>query len=95
MVDAHVWGPFRFIPHNDQGDANGRRVGPFPFQVGRGRPLSMERTRPGHWTEGQTQALWQQGYADQPIRLRMVCRRGDEEWVIARRVENPPAPAAA
>ena len=69
--------------------------GAVPLPGRPGRPLSMERTRPGHWTEGQTQALWQQGYADQPIRLRMVCRRGDEEWVIARRVENPPAPAAA
>jgi hypothetical protein len=92
-IDAHVWGPFRFTPSGNQGDANGRTVGPFHIQVGRGRPLSMERTMPGFWMEGTTRDRWQENYAGQPIRLRIVCRRGDEEWVIARRLENPPIAA--
>ena len=89
-VDAHVWGPWRFAPHTDDADRNGRAVAPVPLQLGRGRPFTMERTRPGHWMRGTDQAAWQQQYADHPIRLLLTCRQGDERWVIARQIPNPP-----
>lgn len=89
QVDAHIWGPFRFTPRVNGGDEDGRAVGPFALEVGKGRPLAMLRTRPPHWAS-QDQEAWQDTYAGVAIRLRLVCRRGDEEWVVARRVANPP-----
>ncbi|MBM9624830.1 hypothetical protein [Streptomyces zhihengii] len=88
-VDAHVWGPFRFSPGANRTDDHGRGPEPFELRVGTGRPLAMQRTRPGQWMEGKTQAMWQGEYAGQPIRLVLTCRRGEETWVLARRLENP------
>lgn len=91
-VDAHVWGPWRFTPSTDHADQHGRGVPAVPMVVGRGRPYSLERTRRGYWMRGMTDEQWQRRYTGQPIRLIFTCRRGNEEWVIARRVENPPIP---
>ncbi|MFI6495025.1 hypothetical protein [Streptomyces sp. NPDC050564] len=89
-VDAFVWGPFRFTPHANGTDEHGRGPEAFPLQVGTGQPRAMQRTRPGHWMEGKSQGMWQGENAGNPIRLVLTCRRGNEEWVIARRLENPP-----
>jgi hypothetical protein len=89
-VDAFVWGPFRFSPHINGTDEHGRSPEPFPLDVGTGRPLAMQRTRPGRWMEGKSQGMWQGEYVGKPIRLVLTCRRGDDEWVIARHLENPP-----
>ncbi|WP_405673298.1 hypothetical protein [Streptomyces sp. NBC_01530] len=89
-VDSFVWGPFRFTPAVNGTDQSGRGPQPFPLDVGAGRPLAMQRTWPAPWMEGTTRDMWQGEYVGQPIRLVMTCRRGDEEWVIARRLENPP-----
>ncbi|WNI19188.1 hypothetical protein [Actinacidiphila sp. ITFR-21] len=90
QIDAHIWGPWRFTPGSDGAGQDGRQVAPIPLGVGRGRPFTMERTRHGHWMTGMTDGHWQQQYAGQPIRLILTCRRGDEEWVVARRIDNPP-----
>ncbi|MCX4790387.1 hypothetical protein OG369_30735 [Streptomyces sp. NBC_01221] len=89
-VDAHVWGPFRFAPGIDGADQLGRRVAPVPREMGRGRPFAVERTRPGHWMEGMVAEGWQGRYDGIPIRLRITCRRGDQVWVLAREMDNPP-----
>lgn len=89
-VDKFVWGPFRFTPHTDGADPDGREVPAYPMDVGKGRPYSMERTRRGYWMEGTTDEQWQERYAGHPIRLMLTCRRGDEEWVLVRELENPP-----
>ncbi|MFH8867194.1 hypothetical protein [Streptomyces griseus] len=88
--DAHVWGPFRFAPGVDGADENGRRTGALPIEMGRGRPFAIERTRPGHWMEGPVADGWQDRYTHLPIRVRVTCRRGQETWVLARELENPP-----
>jgi hypothetical protein len=88
--DNFVWGPYRFPHGADGADIHGKTVAPFQLDVGRGRPLSMERTRPGHWMRGTTQENWEQKYRGHPVRLILTCRRGDEEWVLARPVDQPP-----
>ncbi|WP_328584954.1 hypothetical protein [Streptomyces sp. NBC_00370] len=89
-VDAFVWGPFRFQPDADGADRNGRAVAPVSLLVGRGRSFAMERTRPGHWMTGKTFERWQENYRNEPVRLILTCRRDDEEWVVTRRIPNPP-----
>jgi hypothetical protein len=89
-LDAFVWGPFRFRAGIDGADADGRGAAPFPLLVGRGRPLAMERTRPGLWMTGKTQEAWQQENVGNPVRIVITCRRGEELWAVARRVDNPP-----
>ncbi|MEU6048917.1 hypothetical protein ABZ829_00575 [Streptomyces xanthochromogenes] len=89
-IDAHVWGPFKFAPGANGIDEHGRGPEPFPLAVGSGQPRAMQRTRPGHWMDGKTQGVWQGEYAGKPVRLVLTCRRGDEEWVIHRQLENPP-----
>lgn len=89
-VDAFVWGPFRFSPHINGTDEHGRGPEPFPLDVGTGTPRAMQRTRPAHWMDGKTQAVWQGENAGNQIRLILTCRRGDDEWVIARHLDNPP-----
>lgn len=88
--DNFVWGPYRFPHGSDGADVHGRTVAPFQLSVGRGRPLVMERTRPGHWMRGTTPEQWQRRYSGYPVRLILTCRRGDEEWVLARPVDQPP-----
>ncbi|MCX4450730.1 hypothetical protein [Streptomyces sp. NBC_01789] len=88
-VDAFVWGPFKFSPGTNGTDEHGRAPEPFPLSVGTGTQRAMQRTHQGHWMEGKTQGTWQGEYVGKPIRLKLTCRRGDEEWVITRHLENP------
>lgn len=88
-LDNHVWGPWRFTPITDRADQHGRAVSFGPLEVGQGRPLSMERTRPGHWMDGSSLEQWQRRYADHPIRLGITCVQGEKTWKLARRIENP------
>ncbi|TFI30182.1 hypothetical protein [Streptomyces sp. 4R-3d] len=88
--DAHIWGPFRFSPGINDSDAEGRNTAEFPMTVGRGRPFAMERTRPGHWMTGKTYDDWQNDYRNEPVRLVITCRLGEDAWVLSRRIPNPP-----
>lgn len=96
-VANHTWGPYRLTPLSDEADEHGQRVGPFPLQVGRGRPFAIERTRPPLWQEGDDRAeRWKEQWAGKPLKLRITCRReGHEAWVIPYDVERRPAPRAA
>ncbi|MET7788127.1 hypothetical protein ABZS93_16165 [Streptomyces sp900116325] len=89
-IDAFVWGPFKFTHGANGTDEHGRGPEPFPLDVGRGQRRAMQRTYPGHWMGGKTQGVWQGEYVGKPLRLVLTCRRGDEEWVIARQLENAP-----
>lgn len=88
-IDAFVWGPFKFTHGGNGTDEHGRGPEPFSLDVGTGTRRAMQRTRPGHWMEGKTQGMWQGEYVGKPIRLVLTCRRGDQEWVITRQLENP------
>ncbi|MGQ4338093.1 hypothetical protein ACN6LF_001889 [[Kitasatospora] papulosa] len=88
-IDAFVWGPLKFTPGVNGTDENGRGPEPFSLEVGRGTQRAMQRTHPGHWMTGKTQGMWQGEYVGQPVRLVLRCRRGEQEWVIARQLDNP------
>ncbi|WP_329616508.1 hypothetical protein OG244_28680 [Streptomyces brevispora] len=88
-IDAFVWGPFKFSHGADGTDEHGRGPEPFDLAVGTGTRRAMQRTRPGHWMTGKTPGTWQGEYVGKPIRLVLTCRRGNEEWVVTRHVENP------
>lgn len=83
-VANHTWGPFRFIPRTDGADEYGKAPAPFTLQVGRGRPFSMERTRPPLWQEGNDRTRWWlEQWRNKPIKLRLTCRKDDlEPWVV-------------
>ncbi|TXS44931.1 hypothetical protein [Streptomyces sp. OR43] len=89
-VDAFVWWPYRFSPNANGTDEHGRGPAPFDLAVGTGTRRAMQRTRPGHWMTGKTQGAWQGEYVGQSVRLVLTCWRGDEKWVIVRRIANPP-----
>lgn len=91
-LDAQVWGPYRFAAGADGVDATGQTVRPIALDVGRGRPFTLERTRPPQWQEGQDrEQRWAEQWADMPIRLVIRCRKeGSAPWVVPFTVEMPP-----
>lgn len=90
-LDAQVWGPYRFTFGANGADVDGRTVKPFALAVGRGRPLSIEQTRPPHWQEGQDRVdRWQTQWGWMPIKLVLRCRKaGFEPWIVPCDVELP------
>ncbi|WP_138906129.1 hypothetical protein [Streptomyces chryseus] len=89
QIAAHIWGPFRLRPRVNEADDNGRELTFTDLQVGRGRPLALDRTYPGSWMGGKTYDMWQREYEGHPLRLVFTCRRGEETWKVARTVDNP------
>lgn len=94
QLDAQVWGPIRFTHGADGADVDGRTVAPFSLEVGKGRPFSIERTRPPHWQQGDDRdAGWRDQWLNKPMRVVLTCRReGFKEWVVPRDVEVPQSP---
>jgi hypothetical protein len=93
-LDAQVWGPLRFTHGADGADVDGRTVAPFSLEVGKGRPLSVELTRPPHWQQGNNRiAEWRDEWLNKPMRLVLTCtRHGFADWVVPYEVEVPHAP---
>lgn len=93
-LDAQVWGPFQFAHGADGADVNGKTVDPFALEVGRGRPFSMERTRPPSWQQGNDRdARWRDQWLNKRVRLVLTCsREGFKDWVVPCEVEVPPVP---
>ncbi|WP_432198882.1 hypothetical protein [Streptomyces sp. bgisy027] len=94
-LDGQVWGPLRFTHGADGADVNGKSVAPFALEVGKGRPFSIERTRPPHWQEGNDRdARWRDQWLNEPMRLVLTCRReGFKPWTAPCDVEVPEAPS--
>ncbi|MFD6936250.1 hypothetical protein ACFWAP_08875 [Streptomyces goshikiensis] len=76
QIAAHVFGPFRLRPRVNDADDDGRELTFTDLQVGRGRPLALDRTMPGMWMVGKTYDSWQREYEGHPVRLVITCRRG-------------------
>lgn len=93
-LDAQVWGPLRFTHGADGADVDGKTVAPFALEVGKGRPFSIERTRPPHWQEGNDRdARWRDQWLNTPMRLVLTCKRdGFKNWVVPFEVEVPQSP---
>ncbi|MFD3996114.1 DUF4231 domain-containing protein [Streptomyces sp. NPDC058583] len=89
QIAAHVWGPFKLRPRISRADEHGRELTSGSLRVGRGLPLVFDRTVPGVWM-AMNYDSWQQTYEGHPIRLTLVCRRGDDIWTVARAIDNPP-----
>ena len=90
-LDAQVWGPFQFTHGADGADVNGKTVDPFPLEVGKGRPFSLERTRAPYWQQGNDRDVrWREQWLNRPVRLVLTCRRdGFKGWVVPYEVEIP------
>lgn len=90
-LDDQVWGPLRFTHGADGADINGKTVAPFALEVGKGRPFSIERTRPPRWQEGNDRdARWRDQWLNMPMRLVLTCRRdGFKKWVVPCEVVVP------
>lgn len=93
-LDAQVWGPIRFTHGADGADVDGKTVAPFSLEVGKGRPFSIERTRPPHWQQGDDRdARWRDQWLNKPMRVVLTCRReGFKAWTVPRDVEVPQSP---
>ncbi|TVL89725.1 hypothetical protein [Streptomyces sp. SAJ15] len=94
-LDAQVWGPYRFTHGADGADINGHTVRPVPMEVGRGRPFSIERTRPPHWMEGgDVNQRWRDQWLGQPMRLVLTCRQAGVEkpWIVPAEIDVPESP---
>lgn len=90
-VDAQVWGPYRFTHGADGADEGGHTVAPVSLKVGRGRPFSIEQTRPPTWQEGSDrQERWWNQWTGKPLKLVITCQRaGFAPWVVPVDVERP------
>jgi hypothetical protein len=95
-IDAQVWGPYQFTYGADGANVDGQSVAPVPMHVGRGRPFSIEKTRPPRWQEGQdVNQRWRDQWLRSPVRLLISCRRqGLEPWIIPYDVDLPYFPGA-
>lgn len=93
-LDAQVWGPLQFTHGADGADHNGKTVAPFALEVGKGRPFSIERTRPPYWQQGDDRdARWRDQWLNTPMRLVLTCQRaGFGVWVVPCEVEVPQSP---
>lgn len=93
-LDAQVWGPLRFTHGADGADVNGKTVAPFSLEVGKGRPFSIERTRPPAWQPGpDATSHWRDQWLNTPMRLVLTCRQeGFKLWTVPFEVEVPEAP---
>jgi hypothetical protein len=79
QIDATIWGPYRFEPSADGADHLGRSVAVFALRRGDEQVLSMRPSLQAEWSE--TPAWWPAEYADQPVRLEVVCTcEGDQPW---------------
>lgn len=94
QLDGQVWGPLRFAHGADGADPNGKTVAPFNLEVGKGKPFSVERTRPPHWQQGDDRAArWREQWLNAPMRLVLTCRRDEmKPWVVPCEVEVPQSP---
>jgi hypothetical protein len=93
-LDGQVWGPLRFTHGADGADVNGKTVAPFSLEVGKGRPFSIERTRPPAWQTGpDANSHWREQWLNTPMRLVLTCRQeGFKLWTVPFEVEVPEAP---
>ncbi len=85
-----VWGPWEFNASASEQVASNRETKPRPYSRENGRnwdKLGLVPTKPGSWMST-TDEAWRKQYGNQPVRLRLTCRReGDEPWVIQRDVK--------
>lgn len=88
---AFVWGPWEFNTRAIEQVVSNRETRLRLYSRADGRnwdKLGLVPTRPGHWMAGTTDEAWRKQYHDQPVRLRLTCRRERQEpWVI--HVEYP------
>ena len=89
QIDAAIWGPYRFEPGVDGADRLGRSVEAFSLRQGDERPLYV---RPSMRPEWSSPEWWLGEFADQPIRVEIICTRvGDEPWRLVVDVPQPQA----
>lgn len=96
---SFVWGPWEFNTGASAQVTDNRTTRPQPYSRPDGKNwdrLGLRRTRPGYWMGEMTPEQWQR-QQDGPVRLRITCRRGHEQWTLLREVEvqEPPSTTEA
>lgn len=91
MIDATIYGPYRFEPGINDASADGRTVTSQPIGLGDWDKFALERTMPGHVD----QDLWRSTYNNAPIRLSIECHAdGHKPWHVTYEISvaDPAAP---
>ena len=96
-------GPWQFNTGASAQVVNPRLSRPRPYSRADGKDwdrLPLVRTRPDRWMTGMSQATWDHDHSG-PLRLKLTCRRGDDEpWILTREIKvqglgTLPSPADA
>lgn len=95
-AEAFVWGPWEFNTAARAQIETNRQSKPRAYSRVSGKTwalLPLKRTYPGHWMSTYSPQQWQEEYADQPVRLLIICRReGYESWELLREVMTGAGP---
>jgi hypothetical protein len=95
QVEAHIWGPLRFVPHTGPGadpargvpgaDAAGRTTPTGGLPAGEELPFFLEPTTPPRWSH-QTVQEWlkERGTV---LRLTFQCRRDAATWTVVGEID--------
>lgn len=79
MIDATIYGPYRFEPGIDDASADGRTVTSRPIGLGDWDKFALERTMPPHVDPD----LWMDTYLEAPVRLSIECHAdGHKPWYV-------------
>jgi hypothetical protein len=79
MIDATIYGPYRFEPGIDDASADGRTVTSRPIGLGDWDKFMLERTMPAHVDPN----LWMDTYLEAPVRLSIECHAdGHKPWYV-------------
>ncbi|MBL7490475.1 hypothetical protein I6A60_02000 [Frankia sp. AgB1.9] len=88
QIAEQIWGPYRLVPGVDGTEHPGRTVTIRRVLLpGDSRPFALERTGPPTTVD---RAGWIQRYENDPLRLTVTCRQGDQEWDVHRSVDVAP-----
>jgi hypothetical protein len=85
---AFVWGPWEFNTGASAQVTDNRTTRPRVYSRPDGKNwdrLALTRTRPGHWMGSMTPEQWRREHVG-PVRLRILCARGTEEWELLREI---------
>jgi hypothetical protein len=93
QIAAVIWGPYRIVTGLRNTDANGRAHGPFQLLKNEPYPIPVERSHLPPWMSNPEQ--WRKQYEGKPVRLEIICQRGDDEhWIIPAEIQVKYPPQA-
>ena len=85
QFSAVIWGPYRIVTGLRDTDANGRAHGQFRLLKNEPYPIPLERSLLPSWMDDPKR--WRQQYEGKPVRLELICQRGDDKHRVATEVQ--------